>query len=1155
MKQSNFLLVLLLVILERNILFLSASRAHCFNHLASYLSEEEQHHGNRTSSDEEPRSGRIPKRRLSPGEGTKPQYIAKIKRFKDVELIRPVPIKMPNLISREPHYYTEGYKTPPPDPDKVSRLPSSNDSIASSTTSKSNSSANSSSMGSLFSESNFIRLPGNLSLFDQVHSSNSNSKDKHHSKSLIEDSGDGFNISSKFPYFPYFQYIKHDGNFLDALNQNGLGCKSADLDSDKDEENDEIQSSEDDLSIATKEDTVTETGHLHTGTGYRSGSATYELGKNLAATSLGAEHESYFVDHFLSNNQNIFSPEDIKPVEKPSLEIEYAPWLPEDEEKSFLQNAYENCKTDFDLKPLNDQIESVEAPETEEGRNFFRSVFKPFQDYGEFIYDEEKLQAAIETVRPLSQQVTEEIASIREENIKKISREITSVRHEEALKYARAAIKLGLIEGNWIHTIINGGAVDFLSYYKAIQDTEEISKWSVRRGRKLICAMIPSIMFSSNFEEVLIDLLDDFFLSHVLEIENENLQTKEDQEAMLKELIKIGKEMIKHSLSHTIIEAYLIYIKPLLSLSDYDVFFETLVDTMNKFLIPKPFVAPKRKQPLLSDEEYSGIVNDEEGKQLYQAELDEYNKKVKKDERKARYHEDLIRVKQIHKARSFDTLKVLVSLFPESVMKPDSRWINGNYLRMPKYQIGVEEEKISEDKQDGKTESSRKKKKLMIDQKLFGPTAHENQDFFDALFFSRILRACLVLENTIELTANTLDPFLKSFQITIFDSPLSFRYLKVVDKFIRITRFNMVANTPPPIINYKRYLIAYLIRNGANWMGIVPSKVQSRAINFEFLSLFEALHLYQVVDPSSAEERQQRMKALMSTKDIDYKLSIIYFTYNPIQYQTIATIIEEVSREVSSISFSKLNGYYEIFAMAKNIDLLPINERNVLKFKYVQKSPEDPVEGLQSNNENLPFRRPLPEHYEATFVWNMSRRLKNLSELGNHLNYPYGTFASRILLARRFGVSFDASNFIPQLSENFTWSECVDFVNFFLEREAQILINNANTTKIDSDLYQVYRVYDTQRHLHKTRQMDDDEPTHHLNLLIESALNGLLKEEADAIMAIHNRSHLFNLYKRGLRHIDPIILFKLSREQTIKILKWFLDDKNIPETFTLNLLQ
>lgn len=1191
MNQSNFLIIFFICVLELHTRIVSAARLTPYPRTPANISDvpEEEQEACQVVDEEEPTSRRHDSSNIRELLDIKQVNQNFININPDIPVyIRPVPLSFrdsgfPNSTAQT--VFELGMRTPPPNITK--KQPSSTDSN-NSVSSASSSNSTTSSFTDSSSMSSFSSFPR----FSHDQSSNNFNPIFRHAATLSSLGGNSFfgpeipnekykpSTSLIFstaedhnpPNFMGKRHFKTDEKFMNEMDSHGLSYGSSELESELGEEEEDMNGSDDNLGTEYDDDGGSRsssskvrkqgdfTGTSSSVSSYRSDSATSELGKRFASHSI--DHVGY--DHMFEHLPDSFGPifGDFvvlpqKPIENPPFEVEYGPWLPESEDgddTSYLYRSFDNLKSDFDLQPLSDQVETVESPETEVGRNYFRHGFKPFQDYGEFVYDKDQLRAAVEIAKPSSERVAQQMDQRREQTSKRRGREVKSVRHAEALEYAKLAALSKLIESEWIYKIINGGTIDFLSYFEEIDDTEELQNWTVKRCAEFIVALIPSVMFSSNFEEVLIDFFDDFFIPQILPMENEKLTSTSDQIKLVNELVTIGKEMIKHSISHTIIENFLRIIQDLFTDAESEKLYETLVDTMNKFKIPKPFVS-NRVAPSLDDEKYSEISDKEERESTFQADLDKHKEKVMREERKARYQEDLIRVKHIHKARSFETLRILVSLFPGPIMRPDSRWCSGNYLRMPRY-IANAEDFFSSTTEEGNHESSkRKKKKKLVDQKLFGEAAHENQDFFDALFFSRILRACLVQEDIIELVANVLDPFLRSYQITIPDSPLSFRYLKVVDKFINITKFNVVANVPPPIINYRRYLIAYLIRNGANWMGIVPSKVQSRAIAFEFLSLFEAVHLYQVVDPSNAQEREKRMKILISTKEIDYKIPIIYYCYNPILYSSIARIIEEVSMEDLTISISKLNGYYEIFAMAKNVDLLPIYDRKVLKFKYIEKSLEDPVVGLQSNNENLEFRRPLPEPYEAVFIWNMSRRLKNLSESGNHLNYPYGTFASRIVLARRFGVSFDASNFIPQLSENFTWTECVDFINFFLEREAQLLIERSNNIELDSDLYQVYRVEDSQEHLHKIRQLSSDEPTHHLNLLIESALNGLPKEEAQLIRSIYSRHQLFNLFKQALGKVEPVVLLALSREESIKILYWLLDDKNIPVTFDFSMIE
>ena len=849
------------------------------------------------------------------------------------------------------------------------------------------------------------------------------------------------------------------------------------------------------------------------------------------------------------------------------FEMEYKPWKPIGASHWLREENFDAIRKNFDLFPLRCGTETIENPETEEGRNFFPPVFKPFQYYGELQENAPKMAEAVKTTQGLSAIVSDKVTEIRNEKLKVKDRDSSISRHEVALKYAETVSSVGLPEGDWIHLFLAGGIVDFAAIPFDDQiGAPEDDEWTLIRCRRFICAIIPSIQFSPHFEEVLTDFMNDFFLPRVVKKSSEWAVTEIDRIRLSRELTQIARKMIKELICPSIFDSFLISVHPILSESDCEYLYAVLVETMDKFTVPDPLTVVHRSEPRKpshKDEKYKSIHGGKAAKTLvynedmaaYELALKAYQIELKRDERKARYQEEVIRYKNIQKSRSFEFLKNLINYIPGPVMKPDSIWINRKYFNMKKR----EKEATREITQSSTSVSQKKSSRLsQSDRLIMGLDSHENQDFFDALFFSRILRASLISENMVDFLSIHIQPFLRFHRIEINDSPQGFRYLKSVNKFMKITRFNLVANVHPQIINQRRYLVAYLIRDGANWMGILPSKVQSRCITLEFISLFESLHLFQVLGPqSSMEFRADRLKTLISTKEISFQIPIIFFAYNPVEYQVILKIIESVLRENPEISISKLNAYYEIFAMAKNIELLSIYERKVLKFKVprAMKTSTDgpPVSILQNINKNMPYRPSLPDFYEALYDWNMTRRLKNISSIGSHLDYPYGTFASRILLARRFGVSFDSSHFIPQLGENFTWLECIEFANFVLEREAQNLINRAAHHLLDSDLYQVYRVIDSQEHLHRNRQLPMDEPTHHINLLIEAGLNSLTKEQADIILTQYPKLILFDLYSKGMLTVDPRDVLNLTGEKAVRILKYFCNPHNVPEAFDLRL--
>lgn len=835
-------------------------------------------------------------------------------------------------------------------------------------------------------------------------------------------------------------------------------------------------------------------------------------------------------------------------TDEDAFELEYIPWFPSDKPRVFLDESFDKLKCNFDLGPMTKDTEIIENPETKEGRAYFPSTFQPFQNYGEFVQDDKKLQGAIENVRGLSAFVTEKAEESRKESLQQ-KRDLTKSRHEEALKYAIKAKASGLPEGDWIQLILAGGMIDFT-------DIPERNDWSVERCRHFLCALIPSIKFNASVEELLADFINDLFKRVFLNAIDQGVIS---EAALSHELTSVARKMIRELISPAIFNSFLEFVHNYLTEDDAECLYTAIVKTMGEFSIPEPLSLPERVapvQPKRTDPKYEEVVDESifaKDMKEFEKVYDEYMKLVGKDDRKARYQDEIIKYRNIQKARSFEFLKSLVAYLPGPILNPNSTFVSRTHLaeQRPKHS------KKSEERKPASTSSS-KSSKVNTDKLIFGPDAHCNQDFFDALFFSRILRAFLILENSVNFVTEHVDPFLRTYQIKIIDSPIGFRFLKAIDKFIKITRFNNVANEVNLIINYRRYLLAYLIRDGASLMGIDSGKVQSRCITLELHSFFESIHLYQVLGASSEIEfRAARLKTLLSYKEISFQMPIIYFIYNPVPYSVATMIIESVSRDVPGISISKLNAYFEIFAMSKNVPLLSIYNRKVLKFKrplvVSTQSFLAPLSALENINMDLPHRPELPENYEAVFEWNMSFRLKNISIVETHLHYPYGTFASRVLLARQFGVSFDSSHFLPQLSENFTWTECVGFVNFFLEREAQVLIDRAHPKQVDADLYQVYRVFDSQERLLKTRQLSDDEPTHHINLLISRAFKKLDKSVVKRILARHTKSNIFDILNRGLRYTNPETILNVSSESADKILRYFLDQRNVPEAFDIRL--
>ncbi len=152
---------------------------------------------------------------------------------------------------------------------------------------------------------------------------------------------------------------------------------------------------------------------------------------------------------------------------------------------------------------------------------------------------------------------------------------------------------------------------------------------------------------------------------------------------------------------------------------------------------------------------------------------------------------------------------------------------------------------------------------------------------------------------------------------------------------------------------------------------------------------------------------------------------------------------------------------------------------------------------------------------DAIYDWNLPYILRNESGLGSHCErYPFGLWASRAVLARRYGIAFDVTDVLVQGSETFTWLECVECVNFYLSREADLLMSSMKKggTECERDgncEYDVYQVIDSQKSLYEMITLSKDEPTHFIHQLIEIAFQG---------MSSRDMQWFKKKYRRGRHH-------------------------------------
>ena len=558
------------------------------------------------------------------------------------------------------------------------------------------------------------------------------------------------------------------------------------------------------------------------------------------------------------------------PVAEPSpkqafynLDREYVPWLPPNTNEIFAPIDSETFKRTFGLDPFRDTIEAVEPVETEDNRKYFPPCFKPFYNYGEIPTDMAKMEKFLMNpeARRFCHEATDEVERDRAKKLNARYKVGAKSRHSVALEFATEAKKCGLIEGRWVHRILAGDTIEFFDVPFDFDSPTE--PWTVTRGRKFITALMPSLLHSLHVEENLVDFLDEFFLDKVVVKACDEVISEADKIALSSELTKIAKEMIKYLISSAIFEKFISFVQPVILPKDADSLYETLVETMKTFKVPSSYKSSELTLPVcpaVNDIKYSSkklrnkaamIAAFNQDMEAYKKALDDYYKKVSHEKVQERFHNERYKSKKNQKNRSFEYIKILVHYLADPIMRPNSRWVNGSFLHMKKADTSESATGDSEEKESEESAKKKPKKSTSTDELIFGQNAHQNQDFFDALFFSRILRACLILDHTVSFISENLEPFFSMYKIGLNSSPIGFRYLKAINKFFFLTRFNVVANVHPQVISYRRYLAAYLCRNGAQSMGVEPSKVQARSVSMELFSLFEAINLFQVYGVST----------------------------------------------------------------------------------------------------------------------------------------------------------------------------------------------------------------------------------------------------------------------------------------------------------------
>ncbi len=734
--------------------------------------------------------------------------------------------------------------------------------------------------------------------------------------------------------------------------------------------------------------------------------------------------------------------------------------------------------------------EIVETEETADDLAFFGEL----HDYGEFEENETMNQAAKEIAKPLSSMVTEKICEKRQNRAERRDDGSYCVEFQPLVNYAETlkAIENGkYVEYDWIYSMLNGVMIDFCEYYESIQNnTDEIEKWTVTRVRNLIQAMVPCILYSEVIGEVLEDFVSDFFIPIIVMKENNNIIQMNNhfhhRKLLSEEYKLILIPMIENLISPVIMEKFVRAIEPILFIDDANCVFSALVQTMTNFRIPEPLTFPKRIRPSDRDS----------------IEYKEYFKQCGKDRIAKRSRNALIRCKKIHKNRSFEILKILVTFFPHPIVRHDSQWTSQDYLNILKHP-DVQQQP---------------------DPVISGDDLHPNQDFFDILFLSKVLRACLILDDIEFLTMNTLHLFFLRNRLSQSNIAITRRLWTAIDTIFRITKINIVANLSYRAVTDRRFLIAYLMKEAAPFIGCQTDTISFHAIAFHLESIFESIWLYQMIYLDSEVKRVSWLKYLIQG-ECDTISVIIFLTYNPI-CQTVLNDVFESFLNVAGNAFSKqcLQAWREVFALVRDVHLLPLHGRKVLK--YITKE----------RNSAMTSNQFLDQQSQAIYKWSMLKAYKLISKGDDSFKYPYSYFAVQVVLARRFGISIDQSRCHFDQSEDLTWRELIAAINLYLERAAQVLIDPSVIAPLDSNQYHIYRVVDPYLLQHQQVPLPKDEPTNYLNLLISSGLSQINNVEREAILTKVTREELYELYYTIFQGSEPREVLRTSPTQAAEVL-------------------
>jgi hypothetical protein len=559
--------------------------------------------------------------------------------------------------------------------------------------------------------------------------------------------------------------------------------------------------------------------------------------------------------------------------------------------------------------------------------------------------------------------------------------------------------------------------------------------------------------------------------------------------------------MIQHLISVNLFEAYMNHIYSVLSDSEVESLYQTLFETMQTFSFPQPLVssvaiAELPKKPSRFDAKYQEIPDLDTRKAAYKADILHYLqiKQQIQDEMERQRHEyaDIMKKQKLQKSQSFHYLKVLIRYRPDLILKAEACFCSPRVLHVQQ-EISSGESSIRSTREVS--------------------AWHEHQDFFDVLFCSKILYLCLdTNKRSVPLIHDLLDAFLSSNKQ--HKRALKKRYWLAVDRILKLTRFNNVANISSDLWHYRRHLLTYLVNEGSALLGFDGRGVFAKCLLYELFSLFESLCLFDIFGSIPTEVHIHRMRSMLWTKEehngrwCHHLFPILYLTYYPLPNRVIKKMLADICRkDPMAVSNNRWVVFSEIFAMIRSVKLLPIFKRKV-------------VYDAMDNKEN------------AVFDWHRP------GAVSHHERYPCGVIAARVLLARQCGISFDSSNLTVHFQESWNWSDYVDLVNLVIEHEVYSRLGQASTF-IERGVFdhQVYRVIDSQREHDRNMPLPRDEPTHPIHIAIAMAFSVMSKEDVAKIRSNIDHMALFERIQSRMNESDIAGLLNLSPEECLLLMR------------------